>query len=368
MSKPRVFVSSTYFDLRHVRRGIEEFIESLGYDAVLFESGDIPFSHLDSLDQSCYREIEACHMLVLIIGGRYGSQVSREKEIDLVVKEKAFLEFNSITKKEYETARQRDIPIYIFLEKGVANEYRTYKENKNSELIKYAHVDSVNIFKLLDDIYFQKRNNLTHEFENIEDITAWLKNQWAGLFGFLLARQSSESQLKSLQSQLSQLKETSDVLKAYTESIMLGTAKPDSEKLIKEMEQKLLKHKIARILSIQPIRFLMERMVTIPPGEVIYQAVLDSDDVRAFISKFEFKNLPDFHKSGEVPQYMVEDYLKLKDHINNDTLEMITDRAPRTRSRIIVHDAAESIVNNQKGEVVEELQKKPKKSRAKLKT
>ncbi len=45
MAKPRVFVSSTYYDLKHIRNSVETFIENLGYDAVLFESGDIPFHH-----------------------------------------------------------------------------------------------------------------------------------------------------------------------------------------------------------------------------------------------------------------------------------------------------------------------------------
>ena len=70
MAKPRVFVSSTYYDLRHVRQGIESFIEGLGFEAVLFESGDIPFSHEQPLDESCYQEISKCHILVLIIGGK----------------------------------------------------------------------------------------------------------------------------------------------------------------------------------------------------------------------------------------------------------------------------------------------------------
>jgi hypothetical protein len=39
MAKPRVFVISTYYDLKHIRNSLEAFIESLGYDPVLFESG-----------------------------------------------------------------------------------------------------------------------------------------------------------------------------------------------------------------------------------------------------------------------------------------------------------------------------------------
>jgi hypothetical protein len=43
MAKPRVFVSSTYYDLKYVRSSLELFIESLGYDAVLSEKGGVAY-------------------------------------------------------------------------------------------------------------------------------------------------------------------------------------------------------------------------------------------------------------------------------------------------------------------------------------
>lgn len=41
--KPRIFVSSTYYDLKYIRNDLENFIKSFGYESVLFESGDIAF-------------------------------------------------------------------------------------------------------------------------------------------------------------------------------------------------------------------------------------------------------------------------------------------------------------------------------------
>jgi Domain of unknown function (DUF4062) len=76
MSKPRVFVSSTYFDLKHVRSSLETFITTLGFDVVLSEKGRIAYSPDMPLDESCYREAQAADILVLIIGGRYGSEAS----------------------------------------------------------------------------------------------------------------------------------------------------------------------------------------------------------------------------------------------------------------------------------------------------
>ena len=176
MAKPRLFVSSTYYDLKHIRDRLEAFIEGFGYEPVLFESGDIPFRHDVPLDESCYAEIQSCHILILIVGGRYGSpssgdEAKRKDEVD-----KKYEFYSSITRKEYVTARERDIPIFIFVEKNVLAEYETYKHNKTSN-ISYAHVESINVFHLLDEIIGRERNNFVRGFDRFDDIATWLREQ-----------------------------------------------------------------------------------------------------------------------------------------------------------------------------------------------
>lgn len=338
MSRPRIFVSSTYYDLKHIRRSIEEFIDALGYESVLFESGDIPFTHLDPLDQSCYREISACHMLVLIIGGRYGSKATGDdKDLTPSDIEKKYIAFNSITKNEYLTARDLDIPIFIFVDKSVAGEYRTYKENKGNSSIKFAHVDSVNVFHLLDEIYFQKRNNLTREFENTDDITSWLRDQWAGLFAMHISRHSTESQLKTLSAQVDELRATSDVLKKYTESIMLRTEKDESSKLIEEMERKLHDQRVRRALEFQPVKYLRTYMLGEPSPDDIYTAIESSSTTAEFLTKFDFIDEgKDWIHSREVPEGVEEDYSALKDWmLSDESAETPIEprHAPRSRRR-----------------------------------
>ena len=161
MAKPRIFVSSTYYDLKHIRASLSLFIDSLGYESILFEKGQIAFVSDDPLDISCYRETESADIFVLIIGGRYGSETS-----EVQIKDKTqYTDYNSITKKEYETASNNHIPIYILIEKGVYAEYQTYKLNKDNADIEYAHVDSINIFKLIDDIHSKPSNNPIFSFE-----------------------------------------------------------------------------------------------------------------------------------------------------------------------------------------------------------
>ncbi len=277
MAKPRIFVSSTYYDLKHIRNSLEAFIDAMGYESVLYEEGDIPFHHDSPLDVSCYEEIKSCHILVLIIGGRYGSPAS---EADLG----SGLEFyNSVTKKEYETARKNDIPIYVFIEKNVHSEYHTFKKNRKNESIEYAHVDNVNIFKLIDDIYTQNRNNLIRDFEKFDDLSTWLKDQWAGLFADLLSEKKRDKDLEDLSVQVAGLKDLSSVLKNYTESIMEKLQPKNFEQIITS-SNKVLKSRYMKLFeNHEMIKYCLDRS---PKGMGIvelYEAFESSNSVKEFL-------------------------------------------------------------------------------------
>ena len=103
MARPRIFVSSTYYDLKHIRSSLELFIESLGFEPVLSEKGDIPYNPDHPLDESCYREAGTADLFVLVVGGRYGSEISGS---DTKSQIKFYDHYESITKKEFESAQE----------------------------------------------------------------------------------------------------------------------------------------------------------------------------------------------------------------------------------------------------------------------
>ena len=43
MARPRVFISSTFYDLKQIRADLDNFIRSLGYDVVRNEEGAITY-------------------------------------------------------------------------------------------------------------------------------------------------------------------------------------------------------------------------------------------------------------------------------------------------------------------------------------
>lgn len=201
MAKPRIFVSSTFFDLKSIRANLERFIKEQGYDPVLFERGNVPYGKDEPLDEYCYREINSCDMVVAIIGGKYGSKSSSSEY--------------SITQSEIREAVNKGKQIYIFIDKSVDTEYHTYLANKHIDGFKAVSVDNIKIFEFIESIYLLKAGNPVYGFETSEDIVKYLKEQWAGLFQRLLLTyaKSADYQIAS------DLKQGLDTLKSILDTI-----------------------------------------------------------------------------------------------------------------------------------------------------
>ena len=283
MAKPRVFISSTFYDLRHIRASLENFVTQMGYEAILSEKGRIAYDPDIPLDESCYREAFNSDILVLIIGGRYGSAASQEQ---LVTGPDFYERYESITKKEYEAASNRDIPTYILVDNSVYSEYQTYLRNKDSEEVKYAHVDSANVFRLLEQILSKRRNNPVYQFERNTDIEDWLREQWAELFRELINRRSQERQLSSLTAQIKVLSSVSSSLQRYMEEIVRRvSSSEEAEEIIESEGQKLeLARKLKVLEEYSYTAYLMD-MYNFPPEEIL-RIYSQSSDVSEIYSEF----------------------------------------------------------------------------------
>ena len=199
MARPRIFISSTFFDLRQVRADLDRFIKELGYDTVRNETGGIPYGKEKKLEHYCYKEIGEIDILVGIVGGRFGSKAERENY--------------SITQAEIKTAMKLNKQVYIFIEKNVLAEYQTYLINKDNETINYTFVNDKNIYKFIEEIYALHENNIVHPFETAFDITFFLREQWAGLFRDFLQQQSKKNEFDNISQKVNELSEVSSTLK-----------------------------------------------------------------------------------------------------------------------------------------------------------
>ena len=140
------------------------------------------------------------------------------------------------------------------------SEYQTFLRNKDSKSIEYAHVDSVNIFRLIEDILAKPRNNPVHTFERFVDIESWLREQWAGLFRELLHRMSNQQQIATLSSQIAVLQEVNTTLKRYLEAVMKEISPDKSEALI-QLEQRRLekRQQLEELRTNQWVKFTMDQ-------------------------------------------------------------------------------------------------------------
>ena len=171
MARPRIFISSTFYDLRQIRVELDKFIESMGYEPVRNEEGDIPYGKEESLQSYCYKEIENIDILISIIGSRYGSIADTEKSREY-----------SVSQMELKTALAENKHVFVFIDKNVSTEYETYSLNKENSNIKYKYVDNINIYKFIEEVKSLPNNNNIKEFETAENITSYLREQFAGLF------------------------------------------------------------------------------------------------------------------------------------------------------------------------------------------
>jgi hypothetical protein len=65
----------------------------------LFESDKVTYQHGKPIDHSAYYEVGLCHIMILIIGGRYGSPSTQANIED--ERKRYDEEFISITRKEF---------------------------------------------------------------------------------------------------------------------------------------------------------------------------------------------------------------------------------------------------------------------------
>ncbi len=251
MANLRVFISSTYYDLKHVRSYVSDFITKMGYEPTLSEKGQIAYDPAIPLDESCYRDAKTTDILVLVIGGRYGSATS---EANNTMQTEGFYErYESVTQKEFESANKNGIPTYILVEKSVMLEYETFKKNRKNETVIYAYVDSINIFHFIDAILAKNGNNPLFQFDQPQEIEAWLKNQWSGYFRTLLEKKSQNQQLNSLSQQVGELNNINKSLQRYLEKVIENVAGESSESIIKNEHVALMEENINRRLLQMPM-------------------------------------------------------------------------------------------------------------------
>jgi len=203
MAKPRVFISSTFYDLRQVRADLEHFAREIGFEPVLHERGSIPYGSEKKLEEYAYQEVGHSDLLVAIVGGRFGSPSIQTPY--------------SISQSELKKALELGKPVHIFVERSVHSEYNTYTHNKARADIEYHYVDNTKVFEFIEELYALPNNNPISTFETSSDITMYLRDQWAGLFQRFLQEQRLRQEFSILEGMQSTMTTLNQLVNFLTE-------------------------------------------------------------------------------------------------------------------------------------------------------
>lgn len=254
--KPRIFISSTFYDLKYIREELSNYIKVHDFEPIMFEDGDIGYTPGKKLDESCYDAMRSADMVILIVGGEYGSAASEENEKD-------FDEYVSITRKEFRTAVEAGIPIFCMIDANVNTEYGVYDINVEDIedekcKIKFKATKSINVFRFIREIRTLGSIPI-QEFKNVSEIKDFLGKQWADMFKSYLNILKSETENKKIENTVTEMKyliQKMDImLDTVGKNILQKNSPKDYENVINQQDISVLSREIIdafRIVLLKP--------------------------------------------------------------------------------------------------------------------
>ncbi len=328
---PKIFISSTFYDLKYARDNIGEFVEELGFKAIRFETGNVGYIPYETLDTSCYEAMKTSDMAILVIGGRYGSAASNENNDD------KFKHYKSVTRKEFDTAIKNKVPVYVFIETPVFHEYNTYIRNKDkiedgTISLSYCSVDNVNVFRFIEEIYTIPGIPVW-PFNHISEINETLKQQWASLFLRYLMLLKSGAQVKKVEEPLFSIETSINEMKVLINKLgdkIIGGVATNLENVKIQQEIESIALAIAssfdfyctKQIDIKPfVTFLIDKLLDDECETALKNGLSESaEDLLAFQSYFHYDGVM-ISDYNDCILFSLDDLKK-----NNTSKEKIIDR------------------------------------------
>ena len=153
------------YDLGYLRAQLHQFMEGLGWSAVMAEHGSFAVDANQTTVNNSRRNVrENADVFVMIVGARYGSI---DPDTD-----------TSVTNLEFLEARARGIPTYVFVDSDVRAQLSVWRSNPEADYL--GVVDTPRVFEFIDS--FRGSGDVwTFPFVTAEDIVDTLRKQFAYL-------------------------------------------------------------------------------------------------------------------------------------------------------------------------------------------
>lgn len=209
MPSPKIFLSSTCYDLGMVREQLRSFFLRLGYDPILSEYSDVLYDPRTHTHTSCIQEVPNADIVVVLIGSRFGGRAVPETlgSIDIENLLKSSFDVTvlmepeklSITQLEVLKAIDATVPVFAFVDEKVMHDHFVYQKNKDiADKIKFPSIEKPEsaryIFEFISFLLQRNKGNSVIPFGRIEDIESHLLKQWGALFQKLLKEQRDQVQ------------------------------------------------------------------------------------------------------------------------------------------------------------------------------
>jgi len=254
---PTIFISSTFYDLKYVRESLKRFVDQMGYNPVLSEDGTIFFDPATTAADSCLKEISNVDLFVLIIGGRYGSLLSKQE--------------HSVTNGEFRAAVARNVPVFALIEQGTYNDYQLYKANRNQpevlSKISFPNADDVRIFRFIEEVQARSVNNALVGFAAASEIERYLRLQWAGLMHGFLTRAAQANQVTDTLTVLTSMNERVELIASQ---ILRAVGKPIDRTYVSLLELMM------KTTVVSDLRFIGTKP---RPGDIC-----EHNDIQSFVT------------------------------------------------------------------------------------
>ncbi len=178
-----ISILSTGYDLKEYRELIIELLKSKGFEVSAYEEPDFPVETTVASHDNCLIALERADIAIAIINKRSG-----ETYCGVQSNEKSY----TITEKEFNTAKKRGIPVFVFVHKAAYREYEDYrrkyemyceknkprgtKENTDSlrnqfdKTYECTYVDSCKTLHFIDDIQKNGKDNWMSFFDEESEL------------------------------------------------------------------------------------------------------------------------------------------------------------------------------------------------------
>ena len=207
MPSPKIFISSTCYDLGMAREQLRSFLIRLGYEPVMSEYSDVLYDPRTHTHTSCLQEVPNADMIVVLIGSRFGGKIIPEALSNVDLENLINSSFDvtvlddpeklSITQLEVLKAIDSNVPVFAFVDEKVMHDHFVYQKNKDLVgQIKFPSIEKPDsakyIFEFINFLIHRNKGNSVVSFGRIEDIESHLKKQWGALFQRLLREQREQ--------------------------------------------------------------------------------------------------------------------------------------------------------------------------------